>query len=379
MNAIVGCQKMKLILKFSSNTLIHTWMCNVYQSFVSMLPFYFESVGSNAYSRYGFHESCFRVKNWNERSGPSLDLESKLDDYLRSEGRSGVPLAIGVVADVSAINILRLKSNHGGPSIGKQQSLNTGQGRPESDDILSAYPAVYMRIVTDSNSTGRMYHKNSVKQDNDNDCLLEQSPSIDSRMDVNHWPYTSWNNIVKKVLKNTLSSSSEEEHFKISWSQVDPHTSVFASSICNAMWFVAMKKTNDDDQWNRRNDEERARKERQIFSHFITSLQLKGVFKRSLKINYNDTGSLSYELSNALVRNRLLENQDANRLLESFKRIFGVRSSGDKHRMSFRTRYTNRSPEHLKGLPSWSSSCPSHFTFFLGKSLMDSLSLENLA
>mmetsp|Transcript_3775 Transcript_3775/g.9898 ORF Transcript_3775/g.9898 Transcript_3775/m.9898 type:complete len:733 (+) Transcript_3775:123-2321(+) len=378
MNAIVGCQKTKLNLKFSSNTLIYKWMCNVYKSFVSMLPFYFESISSDAVSRYGFQQSQFRAKNWNETSGPGLDLEAKLDDYLRTEGRSGIPLAIGVVADVSVVHMLRLKSNHGS-FIGKQQSLNSRQGRLDPDDILSAYPAVYMRITTQYNSTGRMFPRNSVKQENGNDALMDESPTtgVDSRVDTNHWPYTSWNNMVKKKFKNTLSSNAEEEYLKIQWSQIDPHTSVFASSICNAMWFVAMKKTNDDNRLNRRNDEERSRKERQFFSYFITSLQLKDVFKRNLKTNDNDIGSLLHELSNTLVRDRLLTNHDANGLLESFKRIFGLRSWGDKHRMKFRTWSTNTFHEHRTGVSSWVSISSSHFNFFLGKNLMASLSGEN--
>ena len=119
MNTIVGCQRIKQKLNASSDTCIQKWMCKVYQSFVSILPIYFESVGLDVTSRYGFQESPFRVNHGYNRCGPNLDLEAKLEEFLRSEEQSGAPLPIVVVADLTSFHALRSKSNHGSLIIGK--------------------------------------------------------------------------------------------------------------------------------------------------------------------------------------------------------------------------------------------------------------------
>ena len=379
MNAIVGCQKIKLNLNASSNTSIQKWMCQVYQSFVSVLPIYFESVGLDVISRYGFQESSFRVKHGDNKCGPILELETKIAEFLRFEERNGAPLAIAVVADVAGFHMHRLKSNHGSSIIGKEELSSTNHCIPEPDDVLSAFPAVYLRTTIDHNLSSKMLgnRRNSGKKKNDNDYILEINPSkgVSSRIEKNSWPFTSWHNIIP-MLKNITPSSLETNFSEINWSQVDSDTSVYASPIHNAMWFVAMKKTNDDNRWNRRNDEERTRKERQFFSDFSASLRLSDIFKTNLKIHNNDADSLLNELSHTLVGDRLLDNDDTSQLLESFKRIFGLRSLANKHSIQFRKRNATDSPELFKGLPTWYSTYPSHYAFFLGSQLMDSLGDE---
>ena len=111
----------------------------------------------------------------------------------------------------------------------------------ETDGILS----VYIRTTIDHSFSGKMMgnRRNSGKRDNDYDHMLERNPckGISSRIEVNSWPYTSWNNIIP-MLKNTFSLSSEGDSVEINWSQVDSDTSVYALPIHNAMWFVTMKK-----------------------------------------------------------------------------------------------------------------------------------------
>jgi hypothetical protein len=371
MNTIVGCQKIKQKLNTSSDTCIQKWICKVYQAFVSILPIYFELVGLDVISRYGFQESSFRVKPGDNRYRPNLDLEAKLEEFLRFEERSGAPLVIAVVADVAGFRALRSKSNHGSLIIGKEKSFNTNRCMLEPDDILSAYPAVYIRTTIDHSFSGKMLgnRRNSGKRNNDYDHTLERNPckGVDSRIEMNSWPYTSWNNIIP-MLKNTFPLSSEGDSVEIHWSQVDSDTSVYTSPIHNAMWFVAMKKTNDDNRWNRRNDEERTRKEQQFFSDFPASLRLRGIFKSNLKINNDDEDSLLNELSINLIGDRLLDNGETSQLLESFKRIFGLRSQGNKHGVQFRKQNATISPEFL--------TYPSHYAFFLGIHLMDSLGDE---
>ena len=371
MHTIVGCQEIKLKLNPSSDTFIQKWMCKVYQSFVAMLPVYFESVDSDVISRYGFQESSFRVK-----PGANLDIESKVEEFLRFEERSGIPFAIAVVASVAGFHIYRSISNYDSLIIGKEKSSSSSRDILEPSDILSVYPVVYLRTTTDHSLSGKILgaRRNSGKKDHDYDNTLDKNRAgdINSKIEMNSWPYTSWNNIVP-VLKNSIPLSSDDDSVRIDWSQVDSDTSICTSPLDSMMWLVAMKKKNNDSRWNRRNDEERTRKERQLFWDLSTSLRLRDVFKSNLKKDSDDVDPLLSELSNTLIGNRLLDNDDTSQLLEALKRIFGLRLP--RHcSTQFRKQNRTVGPTLLNGRDTWSSApLPSHFAFFLGSHLMDSL------
>ena len=95
---------------------------------------------------------------------------------------------------------------------------------------------------------------------------------------------------------------------------------------------------------------------------------MRGIFKSNLKINNDNEDSLLNKLIETLVGDRLLDNNETSQLLELFKRIFGLRSLGNKHGVQFRKQNTTISPEFLTH--------PSHYAFFLGIHLMDSLGDE---
>jgi hypothetical protein len=368
MNTIVGCQKIKLKLNASSDTCIQKWMWKVYHSFVAILPFYFESVGLDIMSRHGFQESSFRSKPEENKHDANQDLEAKLEEFLRFEERSGTPLAIALVADVAAFHMLRSASNHSALIIGKEKSLKANRRKLEPDDILSAYPVVYMRTTADHDLSSKILGS---RRNVDNDLTSEKDrfKGVNARKEMISWPFTSWSNIIP-VLKNTLSLIAETDSVEVNWSQVDSETSIYASSVNNSMWFVAMKRKSDDNRWNRRNDEERTRKEKQFLTEFSSCLRLVDVFKSNVKTGKDDVNRLSNELSRTLSGDRLFDNDDKSQLLESFRRIFGLRSP---HTFPFRKQNTTMSPEFFNGLNTWSSTCPGHYAFFLGSPLMDSL------
>lgn len=346
----------------------------IYQSFVSMLPIYFESVSSDVLSRYGYQESSFRKKPGENRYGPNPNLEPKLEEFLRFEERSGTPFALAVVANVDRFHMHRSIFNHGSLFGGKEKASNISRSVLESGDILSEFPAVFIRTTTDQHLSSNLLgaRRNSGKKE-EYDYTLEKNGSnnISLRRQKNSWPFTSWSNIVP-MLKNTMLLSPDDDPLGMNWSQVDSDTSIYASPLDDVMWLVAMKKINDDSRWNRRHDEERSTKERQFFSDISTSLRLRDVFKSNLKMNSDDTYRILNELTNTLVANtRLLDNDNTSQLLELFKKIFGLRSQNNKHSIRFRKQNATVSPKSLEGLQTWSSPLPSHFAFFLGGNLMN--------
>ena len=374
MHTIVGCQEIKLKLNSPSDTRIQKWMSTIYQSFVSMLPIYFEPVSSDVLSRYGYQESSFCIKPGENRYGPNPNLESKLEEFLRFEERSGTPFALAVVANVDGFHMHRSIFNHGSLFSGKEKASNISRSILESGDIFSEFPAVFVRTTTDQHLSGNLLgaRRNSGKKD-EYDYTLEKNRSnnIILRGQKNSWPFTSWNSIVP-MLKNTMLLRPDDDPLGMNWSQVDSDTSIYVSPLDDMMWLVAMKKVNDDSRWNRRHDEERATKERQFFSDISTSLRLRDVFKSNLKTNSDETYRLLNELINTLVANsRLLDNDNTSQLLELFKKIFGLRSPNNKHSIRFRKQSPTVSPKSLEGLQTWSSPLPSHFAFFLGGNLVN--------
>eukprot|EP00531_Pseudo-nitzschia_arenysensis_P018553 CAMPEP_0116127434 /NCGR_PEP_ID=MMETSP0329-20121206/6838_1 /TAXON_ID=697910 /ORGANISM="Pseudo-nitzschia arenysensis, Strain B593" /LENGTH=593 /DNA_ID=CAMNT_0003621533 /DNA_START=606 /DNA_END=2390 /DNA_ORIENTATION=+ len=375
LNTIVGCQKIKLKLNDSSDTRIQKWMSNVYQSFVSMLPIYFQSVSSDVLSRYGYQESSFRIKPGENKPGQNLNLESKFEEFLRFEERSGTPFALAVVASVDDFHMHRSLSKPGSIFSGKEKTSNINRSMLESFDLLSEFPAVFIRTTTDQYSSGNLLgaRRNSGKKDEyDYTMAKKRSSHIQSRVEMNSWPFTSWGNVIP-MLKNHMLLSPDGDSLEMNWSQVDSDTSIYASPIDDVMWLVAMKKANDESRWNRRyDDEERATKEKQFFSDILASLRLRDIFKSNLKVSSGDTDRLLNELSNTMVANtRLLDTDNSSQLLESFKRIFGLRSLNTKYSGHFQNQNAMLTPKSVEDLRTGSSPLPSHFAFFLGSHLMD--------
>ena len=376
MNTIVGCQRIKMALNFSSNTYIQKCMCKVFQSVVSILPIYFESVGLDVFSRYGFQESSFHAKPGNTRFWPNLDLEAKLEEFLRFQDRSGIPLAVAIVVDVPGIHLLRSKSEHGSSIIRKEMSFTTNRYMLESDDILSAFPAVYIRSTTHINSSSKTLdnRRNSGRKDNDDERAVEKNPrnSINSKIEVNSWPHTSWNNLVP-MLKTINPLSSEAGLDDISLSRIDEDTSAYISPINSTMWFVAMKKMTDHNRWSRPNDDELPKKEQQFFRNFAASLRLTNVFNINLGTNNLKMDSILNELNNTLKGDKMSDCDDTSHLLESFNRIFALRSPSNKYSLQLGGEKPPVIPRLSKEQPKLSPKYPSHFAFFLGSHLMDSI------
>ena len=295
-------------------TPLEKWMSAIYHSFISMLPIFFASVHSDVLSRYEYKESSFcATAGESFRQGTNLCIESKVEEALQL---FGTPCAIAMVTSRSV-------SNYGSLTFGFDTVPSKGRNIPDHRDALSAYPLLFMRTTGDSSLSGRMMGENS-------------------------WPYTSWDNIVAFLL------SSDDDSVRLDWSRIDESTTVLASRLDHLVWLVAIKKTNDDGRWNRRkNDDEHARKEKEAFIDLKNSLRFRNVFKSSLSDEVDP-----------IFGSRFLESDNIDHLLESFKRIFGLRSPNRHQRTQLR---------HESGTGTWSTPLPSHFAFFLGVHLLDSM------
>eukprot|EP00532_Pseudo-nitzschia_australis_P002521 CAMPEP_0168193236 /NCGR_PEP_ID=MMETSP0139_2-20121125/18493_1 /TAXON_ID=44445 /ORGANISM="Pseudo-nitzschia australis, Strain 10249 10 AB" /LENGTH=594 /DNA_ID=CAMNT_0008116567 /DNA_START=81 /DNA_END=1863 /DNA_ORIENTATION=- len=240
LNSIICCQKIKLKLDPSSTTCIQKWMCKIFQSFVSILPIYFDCVSSDVIARYGFLESSFREKPGENRFGPHLDLETKLEEFLRLQERNGTSLVVAVVVDVSCLNVLRSNSESCSSFNGKEKSLNMNQFLYETGDILSSFPAVYLASTMQDTLSSKILtnHRSSVRKDIDSDHAIENDPKmgLNSRIEMDSWPYSSWDNLVPLFRSTTSPLNAEDDSVEIHWSQIDSDTLVYVSSIHEAMW-----------------------------------------------------------------------------------------------------------------------------------------------
>lgn len=356
MKTIADCQrtKMKLCAGSVDSTCLRKWMLQIYQSYRAMLNIYFDS------------SFCPIAGEKPRFEPPNLDIESKVEEFLQFEERAGTPFAITVVANNAA----------GFRSVFKYGSStsSSGQSLPEHTDGLSAFSIVYIRTTGESSEKISVIRRNSGKKDVDfdNHYAQEKNRSGDVHS-MSSWPYMSWDNIVPLLKNNIPLSSDDDDSVGIDWLRADSETSIYASRLDHNTWVVAMKKTNDDSRWNRRKkDEERARKERELFLDLQNHLRLMDVFKVSLRAASNDADPILNELSNTVIGNRLLENENTSHLLESFKRIFGLRSP-TRQIAQLRHQGGTVSPKLLKGLDTWSSPLPSHFAFFLGGQLLESI------
>jgi hypothetical protein len=361
MNTIVCCQKTKMNLNLSSNTNIQKWMRNIYHSVISLLPIFFDWVGSDVVSRYGFNVSSFRSESGDNKYTPNQDLEANVEEFL--EKRGGIPLAIAVVF-----------SEHGSSVTGNDNSFITNQCVvAQAENIISAFPAVYMRSPINHNSPNK---KNSGTKDPVAVDTFEKDTSTNFRVRTLHsWPYTSWTSLVS-YLKRTLSSVSGDDSAEIQWSQIDSETWVSSQSINDNMWLIAMRKSADDNRWNRKSNEERPGKEEEkFFIEFSTALRLRDIFKSVLETIHLESDSFVGE---TLKQEGLLFDNDSTRsqLLESFKGELGLRSSSSKvsYSVSLRKRSAKKSPRLIRQTTKISNNS-SHCAFFLGSHLMDSIHL----
>jgi len=333
-------------------------MRKIFHSLVSVLPFYFDWVDTN-----GFQMSSFRI-NPGDRLGQ--DLERKLVEYLRSEERNGTQLAIAVVFDVTGCNMFHLKSEHRPSKIAKEKSLSTGQCRIQADDFLALFPAVYMRgtIHVNSATTQLMRaRRNSSTKDTGGNHELEKDICTRTTSGID-WPYTTWNRLIP-LLKGNLQLVPTKD-YGIQWSQIDSETSVYVSSINHSMWLVAMKKSADENRWNRRSCEER-----EFFNNFSSALRLRDIFKSVFEIRRLELDSLSIKLSEALKEDKPSGDNCTSSLLDSFKEILGLPSHNPS--IPLQKQSVPKIPIHGKILPGSSLKNRSHHAFFLGSHLMDSI------
>ena len=362
MNTIVCCQKTKINLNLSSNTYIQKWMRNIYYSMVNLTSILFDWVDSDVVSRYGFNVSSFRSESCDNKYTPNQNLEANVEEFL--EKRGGIPLAIAVVF-----------SEHESSVTGNDNSCITKQCVVQTENIISAFPAVYMRSTINQNSPCKK-RRNSGTKDPVAVNTFEKDTITNFRVNTLHsWPYTSWTSLVS-YLKRTLSSVSEDDSAEIQWSQIDSTTWVFSQSINDNMWLIAMRKSADDNRWNRRSNEDRPGKEEEKFLiEFSTALRLRDIFKSVLETIHLESDLFVGE---TLKQEGLLFDNDITRsqLLESFKGELGLRSSSSKvsYSVSLRKRSAKKSPRIIRQSTKISNNS-SHCAFFLGSHLMDSIHL----
>lgn len=339
METIVCCQKTKMNLNPSSNTTIKKWMGNIYQSLISVLPIYYDWVDSEVVPR-------------NTKFKSTQGLEGKVEEFLGK--RIGIPLAIAVVF-----------SEHGPSVIGKETSFVANQCLVQNENVVSAFRTIYMRSTINQNSHNKKLmgtRRNSGKKDIVIDNVLEKDANshVNFRVENDSWPYTSWTSLVP-YLKGTRSSVLDDDSAEIQWSQIDSDTSLYIKSINNIMWLLVMRKTSDENRWNRRSKEEE-----KFFTEFSTALQLRGIFKTALEMSNLEFDSL---IGKTLKQEELM----VDNCLESIIGELDLRSPSIKsssYSIAIRKRNAKKKLRPIKRLTDNSSS---HYAFFLGSHLMDSL------
>lgn len=363
MDTIVWCQKTKMNLNLSSNTTIQKWMSNIYQSLISVLPIYFDWVDSDVVPRDKFRS---RTRSGDSKFKSDQSLEGKVKEFL--EKRIGNPLAIAVVF-----------SEHGPSVIGKENSFIANQCLVQTENVISAFRTIYMRSTINQNSPNKKVmgtRRNSGKKDIVIDNILEKDTNshINFRVENDSWPYTSWTSLVP-YLKGTCSSVSEDDSAEKQWSQIDSDTSLYIESINNVMWLLVMRKTSDENRWNRRTGEERGKEEEKFFTEFSTALRLREIFKTMLEMSHLEFDLLVGE---TLKQEGLMVDNDNSRsqLLESIKGELGLRSPSIKsstYSIALRKRNAKKKLRPVKRPTTKTNNSSSHYAFFLGSHLMNSL------
>jgi len=371
LDSIIRCQKLKLKLNSSSNSCIQRWICKIFQSIILVLPIYFDRLSSDVIARYGFQESSFHGKPGENRFGQKLDLEVKLEEFLRLQERNGTSLVVAVVVDLAGFSILSSKLKNSSPIIGNEKPSITIQYLYETGAFLSSFPVVFLASTMQGTISSRLLinRRNSARKEIESEHILENNPNrrVNSGIEMDSWPFTSWNNVVSLLTTTTNPSSVMDDSVEVHWSQVDSDTLVFKSLIHEAMWFVAMKKTVDENRWSRRNGEELPRKEEQFLMEFAGSLRLRGFFESALQVCQHELDSRVIDLGTLLNTDRIWENDY--QLIELLQQKLGLRSP--THKYSFRKVKQNSttSPKYTQGLATSSLKNPSHFSFFLGSDL----------
>lgn len=278
-----------------------------------------------------------------------------------------------MVVDLPGFSILRSKLENSPQLVANEKPSNTIQFLFETGAFLSSFPAVFLASTMQDTMSSRFLtnRRNSSRKDTDSDHILENNPNVhlNSRIEMDSWPFTSWNNLVSLLTSTSNPSSTMDDSAEINWAQIDSDTLVCASLIHEAMWFVAMKKTADENRWNRRSGEESPMKEQQFLMGFANSLRLRGVFESGLKLCRLELDSSMIDLSSILSTDRIWEDDD--HFMELLQQKLGIRSP--THKYSFRKvkQSATKSPKHTKRLSVLASKNPSHFAFFLGSDIME--------
>jgi hypothetical protein len=361
--AVVNAQKAKLQLNLSSKTCIQRWMFSVWRSLISTFPIFFERQTASTNSLYGFQNSSFEISIPN-RFGPSQDLESKIKEFLRTEERTGSPLAVCVVYDANrsaTLSGLQLNfSASGDASVEATQNLE--------QNLLSKFPALYVRTtasVPASPIVLRRKDKDNIGED-DKPHLIETEKV---------WPYSSWTSVLG-LLTSITNVNSTLDSCHVDWLPVDDDTMCHATPINDSFWFVIMTKTTEENRWHRRRTSTLVDEEiLQFFQEVSRSLQFDQMFQSAHNLSKMfDSGSCFP------VRKLMEQANDPVELLHSFKEELGLRSPRSKETLDtsyglrFRKGKRMKSPSTPSKLqPRESIANRSHLAFFLGGQLMNKL------
>jgi hypothetical protein len=350
-------------------------MKNLWQSLVSVLPIFFNSFT-------GYEKSAFEPPT-KDRLGPAVDLETKVLEFLRTEEKTGPPLAIAVVFDatrrVCSANTSFLE--RGFSSCEDSMPINASSPGVSVGDqnALLNFPAIYMRNTTNPIASPKslISRRYSEKVEGNENLNVGRDPNP---MAVNSsWPFTSWPNLIA-LLKGVVRSPLRQlgTPLPIHWLQVDAETSFHATPVNDSMWLVCMLKTSDENRWHRRKISKLAEEEIQyFFNEFARHLQFSEMLNPAhvLEIRRQKMGSKSFPVD--LGEKLLLQRRDFFRdddnfidLLQSLKEDLGLRSPRYKetrdasYRLGFRVKSPAKPRLHrdIKD---------NHFVFFLGSQLMN--------
>jgi hypothetical protein len=147
---ILSAQKTKGCLRPSSKTCIQLWMRQTLQRLIAMFPIIFDRIQAFSKPLYGFQavkpDLLPRGENY---LGWSEDLESQVLDFLRRQDKAGgPPMAVSVVLDASSVK--QKKGEHSKIERGfalSENPLGPTKQTEACDDVISQWPAVYMRTT----------------------------------------------------------------------------------------------------------------------------------------------------------------------------------------------------------------------------------------
>lgn len=325
-------------------------MKNIYQSYLSILPVYFDWVNSNVFLRYNFSSRSF------DDGKIKIDkvLEKKVEDYLAK--RKNIPFAVAVIC-----------SEHGLSTVGQQESSIMNKSLIQDQNIIFDYPAIYMR----SNTTVQNPSRNKIMGKRRNSGSKNGTLNTVSETEK-EWPYSSWTSIIPYLNGSCTLMPGKESSGEIQWSQIDSDTLVYALPINKqGMWLLAMRKRFDDNRWSRRNiDEQPGKEDRKFFREFSSALTLRTVLKLNLEVDRLEEDSL---IGKTLKQEELFidYNNTSTQVVDSIKAELSLRSPSSKaYKLPLRKQGAKQERRPIKRLNKNSNN--SHYDFFLGN-LMDTL------